>query len=42
MAGITRSIERIKDRFKCYKVNGYSSLYLIECVGIEVAKAVLS
>lgn len=39
---IKKGIERIKDRYKCYRINGYSPLYIIECVGIEVAKAVLS
>ena len=36
------SIKRIKDRYRCYKINGYSSLYLFECIGIEVAKAIIS
>ncbi len=35
-------IRRIRDRYECYRVNGYSPLYMIECVGIEVAKAILS
>lgn len=39
---LKKSIKRIKDRYKGYRVNGYSPLYLIECVGIEVAKAILS
>ena len=34
--------ERCMDRYKCYKENGYSSLYLIECLEIEVVKFVLS
>lgn len=37
-----KSIGRIKDRYKGYRVNGYSPLYIIECVGIEVAKAIIS
>ncbi len=37
-----KSLGRIEDRYRCYKDNGYSSLYLIECVGIEVAKAIIS
>lgn len=39
---LRKSIERIHDRYKGYKINGYSSLYLIECLSIEVAKAILS
>ena len=31
--------KRILDRYRfCYRINGYSRLYLAECVGIEVAK----
>lgn len=34
--------KRIKDRYKyCYRINGYSRWYLIECVAIEVAKMLL-
>lgn len=40
--GIKKSIARIKDRYKGYRINGYSPFYLIECVAIEVAKALLS
>lgn len=33
---------RIHDRYKwCYRVNGYSRLYFIECVAIEAAKMIL-
>lgn len=33
---------RIRDRYRyCYRINGYSRWYLIECVAIEVAKLVL-
>lgn len=33
---------RIKDRYLwCYRVNGYSRLYWIECVAIEAAKMIL-
>ena len=39
---VTKSIERIKDRYKCYRRNGYSIVYWFECVGIEVAKWILS
>ena len=37
-----KSVERIRDRYKGYRVNGYSPLYFIECVGIEAAKAIIS
>lgn len=31
--------KRILDRYRfCYRINGYSRLYLAECIGIEVAK----
>ena len=39
---LRKSIGRIKDRYNAYRINGYSPLYIIECVGIEVAKAILS
>lgn len=33
---------RIRDRYQyCYRINGYSRLYLLECVAIELAKMVL-
>ena len=36
------AVKRIRDRYKyCYRINGYSRWYLIECVVIEVAKMVL-
>ena len=36
------SIKRIKDRYRyCYRVNGYSRWYIIECVAIETAKYIL-
>lgn len=34
--------KRCKDRYKCYRDNGYSFLYLFECVGIEIAKWIIS
>lgn len=34
--------QRIGDRYKVYKENGYSSLYLLECFGMEIAKYILS
>ena len=39
---LKKSIERIKDRYKGYRLNGYSPLYIFECVGMEVAKAIIS
>lgn len=34
--------KRIRDRYRyCYRINGYSRWYLIECIAIEVAKMVL-
>ena len=38
---LKKSIERIRDRYQGYRVNGYSRLYLIECVAIEAAKWIL-
>lgn len=36
------AIKRINERYKyCYRINGYSRWYLIECVAIEAAKMVL-
>ena len=36
------AVRRIKDRYLyCYRINGYSRLYLVECVAIEAAKMVL-
>lgn len=37
-----KAINRIKDRYKCYRNNGYSVLYLIECIATETAKFVLT
>lgn len=34
--------KRIRDRYLyCYRINGYSRWYLIECVAIEAAKLIL-
>lgn len=34
--------KRIRDRYQyCYRINGYSRLYLVECVAIEAAKMLL-
>lgn len=33
------ALERIRDRYKfCYRINGYSRWYLIECIAMEVGK----
>ena len=33
---------RIMDRYRyCYRINGYSRLYILECVAIEAAKMLL-
>lgn len=34
--------KRIMDRYRyCYRINGYSRLYILECVAIEAAKLIL-
>ncbi len=38
---ISAGLMRIKDRYRAYRLNGYSRLYLIECIGMEVAKFIL-
>jgi len=39
---LKRAIRRIKERYLyCYRINGYSRWYLVECVLIEAAKMVL-
>lgn len=36
------AVKRIKDRYRyCYRANGYSRWYLIECIAIEAAKMIL-
>lgn len=39
---IKRAFSRIKDRYTAYRINGYSPLYIVECVGIEMAKFLMS
>lgn len=39
---IKKCRKRCHDRFVCYTNNGYSRMYLIECVAIEAAKFILS
>jgi glycosyltransferase involved in cell wall biosynthesis len=38
----TKAVGRIKDRYRCYRKNGYSPCYIFECICIEVAKALIS
>lgn len=38
---LKKSVERIKSRYSCYRNNGYSRLYIIECLMMEVAKFIL-
>ena len=38
---LKESRRRIRDRYRAYRVNGYSRLYMIECLGIEAAKWIL-
>lgn len=36
------AVSRIRDRYHwCYRVNGYSRLYIVECFFIEIAKMIL-
>ena len=36
------AVSRIRDRYRwCYRVNGYSRWYLLECIAIEMAKMIL-
>ncbi|MGN1147153.1 MAG: glycosyltransferase family 2 protein [Lachnospiraceae bacterium] len=38
----TEAVKRIQDRYRyCYRINGYSRWYLVECVAIEAAKMIL-
>ena len=39
---VKKCIGRIQARYKYYRNNGYSPLYMIECVAMEVAKFILS
>ena len=39
---LKEAVQRIKDRYRwCYRVNGYSRWYLLECIAIEAAKMLL-
>ena len=37
-----KCMRRIKDRYEAYRVNGFGLLSILECVGIEAAKFILS
>ena len=39
---LKKSLKRIGIRYRCYKNNGYSPLYMIECIAMEFAKMILS
>lgn len=38
---IKGAIDRIKIKYKIYRQNGYSKFYIVECVGVELAKLIL-
>lgn len=39
---IREAVSRIRDRYRwCYRINGYSRLYMLECIVIEMAKMIL-
>lgn len=39
---LKEAVRRIRDRYRwCYRVNGYSRWYLLECIAIEAAKMIL-
>jgi hypothetical protein len=39
--GVKKAVARCRQRYGIYRRNGMSRLYLLECVGIEVAKMIL-
>ena len=39
---IKKAIKRCKDRYRCYRNNKYSPLYIFECIMMEIAKSILS
>lgn len=39
---LKKCVQRCKDRYACYRNNGYSRLYWLECVAIEAAKYIIS
>jgi len=36
------SLSRCRDRYRCYRQNGYSRLSILECIAMEAAKFILS
>lgn len=38
---LTKCLTRCKDRYRCYRDNGYGRATIIECVGMEIAKFLL-
>lgn len=38
---VLSAVNRVKDRYDCYKSNGCSGLYIIECILMETAKLIL-
>lgn len=32
---------RVQDRYRCYRDNGYSRLYYLECLATELAKLII-
>lgn len=39
---LREAANRIRDRYRwCYRINGYSRLYILECIAIELAKMIL-
>lgn len=39
---LREAVNRIYDRYRwCYRINGYSRLYILECIAIELAKMIL-
>ena len=38
---LSKCLERIMDRYRAYRNNGYSRLYMIECLAMEAAKWIL-
>lgn len=39
---LKKCVQRCKDRYRCYRNNGYSRWYFIECVGIELVKFIVA
>lgn len=39
---LKEAIRRCKDRYRCYENNGYSKLYWLECIFMEIVKYIIS